>query len=78
MKNTDNQPHLQAHKLEGQVLQLIKQAKIKQAVAACQQLTSSFPQFASGWYTASQLATKIGNPAMALRAIENALRLEPI
>lgn len=77
MKNTDERANLQAHKLEGQVLQLIKQAKMKQAVAACQQLTSSFPQFASGWYTASQLATKLGNPAMAQRAIENALRLEP-
>jgi tetratricopeptide (TPR) repeat protein len=77
MKKTQEHPHLQAHKREDQVLQLIKQAKMKQAVAACQQLNSRFPQFTSGWYTASQLATKLGNPTMALRAIEKALRLEP-
>jgi len=67
----------QARRLEGRVLALIKQRQIKEAVSACQQLNRQFPLFASGWYTSSQLAAKLGNKSMALRAIENAIQLEP-
>ncbi|MBE9538927.1 MAG: sulfotransferase [Proteobacteria bacterium] len=66
-----------ARRLEGQILALIKRGQMKEAIASCQQLNKQYPQFASGWYTCSQLAAKLGNAAMGLRAIENAIRLEP-
>lgn len=79
MTNTSIDPdsRQQARRLEARVLALIKQGQIKEAVSACQQLNRQFPQFASGWYTSSQLAAKLGNNGMALRAIENAIQLEP-
>jgi tetratricopeptide (TPR) repeat protein len=75
--HTKQNSQQQAHKLEGQVLALMQQGKMREAIAGSQQLNQQFPQFASGWYTSSQVAAKLGNPTVALRAIENALRLQP-
>ncbi len=63
--------------LEGRVWERLKQNNVKQAIADCEQLNRQFPDFASGWHTASQLALKLNNPAMALVTVEKALSREP-
>lgn len=63
--------------LEARVLAAVGQGKIKQAILTCKQLNRTFPDFASGWYTASQLAARIGNARSALQAIEKALEIQP-
>jgi len=66
-----------AKSLEGRVWELLDRNDIKQAFNDCQQLNRQYPDFASGWHTASQLALKLNNPAMAFSAIEKALTIEP-
>ncbi len=66
-----------ARSLEGRVWDLLGQNNIQQAIASCEQLNKQFPDFASGWHTASQLAMKLKNPPLALTAIEKALSIEP-
>jgi tetratricopeptide (TPR) repeat protein len=65
-----------ARTLEGRVWQKLEQNNIKQAIADCEQLNRRFPDFGSGWHTASHLALRLNNPPMALMAIEKALSLE--
>jgi len=66
-----------AKSLENQVWDLVAQKNIKQAIAACEQLNQRYPEFASGWHTASQLALKLNNQAVALTAAERALSIDP-
>jgi len=66
-----------ARSLEASVWERLGKGDVKQAIAACEQLNHGFPEFASGWHTASQLALKINRPSIALTAIENAVALEP-
>jgi tetratricopeptide (TPR) repeat protein len=66
-----------ARELEGQVWQFMEAGDLKSAAGACQQMNSQFPEFASGWHTASQVVMKLGNPKGALAAIEKALSFEP-
>jgi tetratricopeptide (TPR) repeat protein len=66
-----------ARALEGRAWAFMKQGNTKDLITACEQLNRQFPQFASGWHTTSQMALKLGNPPMALAAIEKALSLEP-
>lgn len=66
-----------ARSLEAQVWELLQQQKTKDAIDACERLNREFPDFASGWHTASQLALKLNNPGMALAAIKMALKYEP-
>jgi tetratricopeptide (TPR) repeat protein len=54
---------------------LIDRDDIGQALAACQQLNRHYPDYGYGWYLASFLMKKAGNPVDALRAIERALEL---
>jgi len=63
--------------LERRVWQLIDDADVQGAISACQELNTQFPDFASGWHSASQIALKLRNPKAALVAIEKALALEP-
>jgi tetratricopeptide (TPR) repeat protein len=63
--------------LEARVWESLGQNRIKQAIAQCEQLTGQYPRYASGWHTASHLAVKLNNPVLALKAIENALQIEP-
>ncbi len=73
-----NKPDISAAKsLEERVWEQLGKNNIKQAVNDCQQLNRQYPDFASGWHTASQLALKLNNPAMAFSAIEKALKIEP-
>jgi tetratricopeptide (TPR) repeat protein len=66
-----------ARALEGQVWELMGKGNVQAAISTCEQLNKQFPEFASGWHTASQVALKLGYAPMALGAIEKALSLEP-
>jgi tetratricopeptide (TPR) repeat protein len=62
---------------EGRVWELMGQKNLRQAIAVCEQLNRAYPDFASGWHTASQLALRLNRPAIALTAIGKAVDLEP-
>ncbi len=66
-----------ANEQEARVWQLLKENKIKQAIATCHQLNRQHPDLASGWHAASHLALKTNRPNVALRAIERAISLDP-
>lgn len=63
--------------IEKRVWALFDSGNVRAALAACQDLNQRFPDFTSGWRSASQLALKINQPSVALHAIEQALVLEP-
>lgn len=67
----------EAKSLEGRVWEQLGKNNIKQAISACEQLNRRYPNFASGWHTASHLAMKLNNPRVALTAVENALSIDP-
>ena len=52
--------------LEKRVWEMLEAGDAKNAINACEKLNRQFPDFASGWHTASHLALKLGNPKMAL------------
>ena len=62
--------------MEALVWEHLNNNETQQAITACERLNSEFPNFASGWHTASQLALKLGNPRMALDAIKEARRMD--
>ena len=66
-----------ARSLEDRVWMHVKNKNIKQATADCERLTREFPDFASGWHTASQLALQLKNPELALNTINRALAIVP-
>lgn len=74
MKTTPETP---ARTLQEQVWQLLDQGRVRQAAAACQRLTQDYPGYAPGWHSASQLAQRLNNFAVALEAIGRAVALEP-
>lgn len=66
-----------AQQAEQHVLQLMREGKLREAAAASDELTQAYPDCDSGWRTASQLAMNLNEPAIALRAIDQALRVSP-
>jgi len=66
-----------ASSLEGRVWKLFGQGDARQAVAECEKLNRQYPEYGSGWHTASHLMIKLGNAAAALAAIERALSVDP-
>lgn len=77
MPDNPSQPSSTARKLERGAVQLAEQGRLKEAAAACQQLTQTHPDYAHGWYTTSNLALRLNNPQTALGAIDKALALQP-
>jgi tetratricopeptide (TPR) repeat protein len=65
-----------AEQVEAEVWESLNKGDVRQAIATCERLNREFPNFASGWHTASQLALKLGNAPMALDAIREALRMD--
>jgi tetratricopeptide (TPR) repeat protein len=63
--------------LEARVWDFVKKGQLKEAVACCEQMNRSYPEFAGGWRTTSHLAQRLNNHDMALKAIEKAVQLEP-
>jgi tetratricopeptide (TPR) repeat protein len=66
-----------ARSLEDRVWRSLQARDAKQALATCEQLNRQHPDYAPGWYTASQLALRLGNTSVALAAIDRALAIEP-
>ena len=66
-----------ARSLEGRVWTLFGQGDTKQAVAECENLNRQYPEYGSGWHTASHLMMRLGNAAAALAAVERALSVDP-
>jgi len=66
-----------AQQAEQQVLQLMREGKLREAAAECDRLTQQFPDYDAGWHTASRLAIALTEPDIALTAIERALRVSP-
>ena len=64
-----------AAEMEAKVRQLIDAGQMRDAAEACDQLNQQFPEYESGWYTASHLAMLVKEPMVALRAIDRALQL---
>jgi len=59
------------------IARCIDAGEVGKGLAYCQQLNRNFPDYAYGWYLASFLMKKAGNPADGLRAIDMALQLSP-
>jgi len=66
-----------AQQAEQHVLQLMREGRLREAAAASDELTQTYPDYESGWRTASQLAMSLNEPVIALRAIDQALRVSP-
>ena len=62
---------------EARVMQLMRDRDYRAAADACDQLNQQYPDYESGWYTASRLAMVIKEPVLAVRAIDRALILSP-
>lgn len=69
-------PSTHATQLEAQVWECLNRNDVRQAISTCERLNSEFPNYASGWHTASQLALRLGNTKMALDAIREARRMD--
>ena len=65
-----------AKSLEGRVWDLMGQNKAKQAITECEKLNRQYPEFGSGWHTASQLMMRLQNAPAALAAIERATSID--
>jgi tetratricopeptide (TPR) repeat protein len=63
--------------LEARIRELVRAEKIREAAETCDQLNQQFPEYESGWYTASHLAMLINEPLIAVGAIDRALTLSP-
>ena len=66
-----------AHRMEEEALRLARHGSLPAAAAVCQALNTRYPQFASGWCTASAVALDMKDAATALNLIERALGLVP-
>lgn len=66
-----------AQQLEAEVWALLERGDTRGAIDACERLNRMYPDFPSGWHTASQMALKLGNASLALDAIRQATRKEP-
>ena len=74
---TDTNALAAARSLEDRVWRSLRNKDAKLALTTCEKLNREYPNYASGWHTASQLALRLNNPAAALAAIDRALAIEP-
>ena len=51
--------------------------QLREAAEACDHLNQQHPDFLPGWITASDLALRVNEPLISVRAIDQALRLAP-
>jgi tetratricopeptide (TPR) repeat protein len=66
-----------AKELEAEVRRLAQAGQLRDAAEVCDRLNQQHPDFVSGWVTASDLALRINEPLISVRAIDQALRLAP-
>ncbi len=62
---------------EARVVGLIRDRQYREAAEACDQMNQQYPDYESGWYTASHLAMVVKEPILAVRAIDRALVISP-
>ena len=75
--NQPGTPNFAAAKsLEGRVWDLMEDNNAKQAIAECEKLNRQYPEFGSGWHTASHLMARLGNLRAALAAIDRATSID--
>jgi tetratricopeptide (TPR) repeat protein len=72
---TDN-PH-DATTLDKQLRQHMQAERYREAAACCDELNQRFPDYLPGWAAAVELGLRIGEPAVALQAVDRALLLAP-
>ena len=66
-----------APELESEVKRLSQAGQLREAAETCDRLNQQYPDFLPGWITASDLALKVNEPLISVRAIDQALRLAP-
>jgi tetratricopeptide (TPR) repeat protein len=66
-----------ATRMEEEALRLARHGSLPAAATVCRALNTRYPQFASGWCTASFVALEMKDAAGALNSIERALGLVP-
>ncbi|MDH3842164.1 MAG: sulfotransferase [Chromatiales bacterium] len=66
-----------APELESEVRRLSQAGQLREAAEACDRLNQQHPDFLPGWITASDLALRVNEPLISVRAIDQALRLAP-
>jgi tetratricopeptide (TPR) repeat protein len=66
-----------ASRMEEEALRLARHGSLPAATTVCRALNARYPQFASGWCTASAVALEMKDAATALNLIERALGLVP-
>lgn len=72
-----NTPLRAAQALEQRAWQCLKAGQPREAIECCRRLNQHHPEYASGWYSCSQIALQLGKPAAALQAVDNLLQLQP-
>ena len=72
---TDNP--LDARTLDAQLRQHMQAERFREAAACCDELNQRFPDYLPGWAAAVELGLRIGEPGVALRAVDRALQLAP-
>ena len=77
MDNLVKNPTTDASLLEASLWEAFDAGDIALALRHAKQLSGDYPQYASGWYSVSQLAYQLKNFKLATQAIENALKLVP-
>jgi tetratricopeptide (TPR) repeat protein len=63
--------------MEEEALRLARHGSLPAAATVCRALNARYPQFASGWCTASAIALEMKDAAAALNLVESALALVP-
>jgi tetratricopeptide (TPR) repeat protein len=63
--------------LESRAWKALQNGDTRVAASLSNDLSQRFPDYAPGWYLASHVANKAGQPDIALRAIDRALRIQP-
>ena len=66
-----------AIRMEEEALRLARHGSLPAATTVCRAINTRYPQFASGWCTASAVALEMKDAASALNLIERALGLVP-
>ena len=66
-----------AQELENEVRRLTLAGQLREAAEACDHLNQQHPDFLPGWIAASDLALRVNEPLISVRAIDQALRLAP-
>lgn len=68
---------IDAEALETELRQHMQAERFREAAICCDELNKRFPDYLPGWATAIELGLRIGEPGVALQAVDRALLLAP-